>query len=266
MRPEDFTPIGPTALTVTRGSLNAAGNSAGQAGAVASQDDTRLVAWLAARSPAEVDEAARSQASRRGVELRTRTEGRYPEGRPSYSVVVSCDAIGGDQVALEADLRKLMVPAPIRKIEGWLAELSVIVARREGDEMSEALRLSAYSGRLARYPADVARAALLDHSWRFWPTWEELDGVCNALVSPRRWMIAACGAEANDEARRVRPAGELERMREMASRFAAEMDAQDRERQPPRIPHWSETAAPDDPRWAALRKARAANAIVGGGA
>lgn len=34
----------------------------------------------------------------------------------------------------------------------------------------------------------------------------------------------------------------------------------------PRLPHWSKTAAPEDPRWAALRKARAANAIVGGGA
>jgi hypothetical protein len=28
----------------------------------------------------------------------------------------------------------------------------------------------------------------------------------------------------------------------------------------PRIPHWSETAGPDDPRWATLRRARAANA------
>jgi len=30
----------------------------------------------------------------------------------------------------------------------------------------------------------------------------------------------------------------------------------------PRKPHWSETAAPDDPRWAALRKSRAANALM----
>lgn len=31
---------------------------------------------------------------------------------------------------------------------------------------------------------------------------------------------------------------------------------------PKRVPHWSETAAPDDPRWAAVRKARAANELM----
>lgn len=33
---------------------------------------------------------------------------------------------------------------------------------------------------------------------------------------------------------------------------------------PERVPHWSETASPEDPRWIALRKSRAANALVGG--
>jgi hypothetical protein len=31
---------------------------------------------------------------------------------------------------------------------------------------------------------------------------------------------------------------------------------------PKRIPHWTETAAPDDPRHAVLRKARAENAVA----
>jgi hypothetical protein len=30
----------------------------------------------------------------------------------------------------------------------------------------------------------------------------------------------------------------------------------------PRVPHWSETAAPDDPRWATLRRARAASTAI----
>jgi hypothetical protein len=84
-----------------------------------------------------------------------------------------------------------MTPAPIRQIEAWLAELSVLVVRRQGDEMEEGLRLTAYASRLARYPADVARAVTIGASYRFWPTWQELEKRCEAMTSPRRVMIAA---------------------------------------------------------------------------
>jgi len=40
--------------------------------------------------------------------------------------------------------------------------------------------------------------------------------------------------------------------------------AEERVKEEARAPHWSETAAPDDPRWAAVRKAREANPLMRG--
>jgi hypothetical protein len=47
--------------------------------------------------------------------------------------------------------------------------------------------------------------------------------------------------------------------RVMSRTLAADLDA---EADKPKPAHWSETAAPDDPRWEILRKSRAANALV----
>jgi hypothetical protein len=150
-------------------------------------------------------------------------------------------AIGSaeDRGALLADVNKLMTAAPTREIEGWLAELSVIVARRPQEPLDEAVRLTAYASRLAAYPADVARSALLSHRWQFWPTWDELASVCDALASPRRHMVAALMAPPDEpEGERKRPAGELERMREIARRFEVEMadPAKETKRKPPSPP------------------------------
>lgn len=196
-----------------------------------------------------------------------RYEGRYPENGPGYQIAVGCAGHGDDdgRVATLADIHRLMTPAPSREIEGWLAELSVIVARRASEPMDEALRLEAYASRLRAYPADVVRAAVLGKRWQFWPTWAEMAGECDRLSAPRRHMVAALSqpfAAADD--RRVRPVGELERMREMAARYIAEMDAADRAKQPARMTHWSETAGPDDPRWAVLKEARAKAAQLAG--
>ena len=62
---------------------------------------------------------------------------------------------------IDANPRGRVLAAPRREIEAWLAELSVIVARRGQPEFDEVLRLEAYAGRLQSYPADVAKAALL---------------------------------------------------------------------------------------------------------
>lgn len=45
---------------------------------------------------------------------------------------------------------------------------------------------------------------------------------------------------------------------EVAGQLAFPGDAKN----PPRIPHWSETAAPDDPRWAEVRRARQAAGVT----
>jgi hypothetical protein len=145
-----------------------------------------------------MDKAAVSRASQHGVGLRVRYEGRFPTGPngerlPSYMVATACEiSDGGDREAALADLRNFLTPAPQREIEAWLSELSVIVAKRRDDAFDEGLRLEAYSGRLRSYPADVVKAALFKRpSWQFWPTWAELEKVCDMLASPRRRMIFA---------------------------------------------------------------------------
>jgi hypothetical protein len=108
-----------------------------------------------------------------------------------YQVAVGCDVSDeGDRDAALADLRNFMAPAPLREIEAWLAVLSVTVAKRRDDAFAEELRLTTYAGRLARYPADVARS-VISASYTFWPSWDEVEKRCEALTGPRRAMIAA---------------------------------------------------------------------------
>lgn len=189
---------GQTVPTRTAGNLSEAGSSAGQRGAVLSQADTsRVASWLATQRPADMDKAAVSRALSHGVGLTVKYEHRFPSGPngehlPSYQIAVACDVSpDGNHESALADLRNFLTPAPVRKIEEWLAELSVIVARRPDDQFADELRVSVYSARLTRFPADVARSALVDATYKFWPTWEELEKRCRALVAPRLQMIAA---------------------------------------------------------------------------
>jgi len=96
-----------------------------------------------------------------------------------------------------------MTPAPMRKVEEWIARLSVVSAKRKDDAFSEELRVLEYSSRLSRYPADIVRHVLLERSYKFFPTWDELQKVCDAMTSPRRHMIAALerGPERKEERR-----------------------------------------------------------------
>lgn len=145
-----------------------------------------------------------------------KTETRFPSDGPSCDIVTGCEVSGSvTQAPAAAEIvRRAMAPAPKRQIEEWLAELSVLVIKRHDDEFSEAMRLEAYAARLARYPADVARAAVLGKSWRFWPAWQELEVECERLVSPRRHMLAAL------EAPKERKSAGLERVRVTPERAA----------------------------------------------
>ena len=124
---------------------------------------------------------------------------RFPKdakGNPLGIVMTAkgCDvsvAADGDLDAACRDLQRLQQPAPMEAIEAWLAELSVIVARRQDDEFAEELRVTAYAGRLRGFPADVVKQAVLRHTWKFWPSWHELEAVCKQLAAPRQLMIAA---------------------------------------------------------------------------
>lgn len=221
--------------------------------------------WLARQEPADVDRAAQSRASRHGAALQVRYEGRYPQNGPSYMVAVGCD-VDGTAVACQSALSEMLnfaTPAAQADIEGWLAELSVIVARRKDDEFGDALRLEAYASRLRAYPSDVVRKALLGTSWQFWPTWAELERICEAMAGPRRMMIAALRHGPQEPPQRDIEAAERHRAARIAAEFLAECKGQDaRARAQERIPHWSEGAAPDDPRFAELRRARIRAGII----
>ena len=167
-----------------------------------------------------MDSAAVSRASQHGVTLKVSKSGRatYDEkgNRTGFITFADgCDVDGPPEargMAL-ADLEKFNTPAPTRMIEGWLAELSVIVARRGDDEFGDELRLSAYASRLARYPADISRRAILGERWKFWPTWYELENVCERLHSPRMRMMAALRRGPASQEPERRPATEDERAR-----------------------------------------------------
>lgn len=157
------------------------GMQLGERGLVTSEN-SRAAAWLARQRPADVDRAALSRASSLNAGLQMR----MVEGLP-IKVSVTGDAAARREAVTA--LAGFVTPAPKNQIEEWLAELSVITRRKQDDDITESLRLSAYSSRLAEYPADVAREALLRHKWLFFPAWAELQDVCDKLAAPRRAMI-----------------------------------------------------------------------------
>ena len=183
--------------TSQREASSQTGTQLGEHGS-ATRENSRLVEWLAQRHPADVDRAAVSQALRRGVTLdvvrdfkieRDANGNKVGTYTPIKAVKVRGDAEARAVVKLE--MERLMVAAPEENLEAWLAELSVITSRRQDDEFTETLRLTAYAKRLGKYPADVARAALLEHPWKFWPAWVELEKICDREVACRKAMIAA---------------------------------------------------------------------------
>ncbi|MFV1536937.1 hypothetical protein VXL81_07290 [Phaeobacter sp. JH204B] len=167
-----------------------------------------------------MDKAAVSRALSHGVNLEVKFEGRYPTGPngeylPGYEVAVGC-RIHGTTAQREAaieDLKKFQTPAPIPQIERWLAELSVLTAGRGTDGIAAELQLTAYSSRLAQFPADVVRYALLQQTWKWFPSWDEIERLCKAKSSPRRHMIAALSQPEPDPEPVRRPPTDDERAR-----------------------------------------------------
>ncbi len=117
-------------------------------------------------------------------------------------------------------------PAPTAEIDAWIVELTTITRRSKDDEITERVRLSAYARRLSAYPADIARSALLDHEWLYFPAWAELKAVCEKLVAPRAamlWHLRNAPPPVKEEPREL---PSLERRAEMvaeASRVISEL-------------------------------------------
>lgn len=182
-----------------------------------------------------MDQAAVSRASSHGVNLEIKIETRFPRGPngetlPTYTVATGCKICGNNLArnAALADLIKFLTPASLCQIECWLAELSVLCASRQREPIEGALMITAYSSRLANYPADVVYDALLRKTWKWWPDWSELHKYCEAAASPRRHMIAALQKPKPDSAppRRLANAAEKKRAQKLVDEmFPAESPA-----------------------------------------
>lgn len=216
-----FTPIGQTAQMQAGGSRSAAGRRRGETGSdIKPRNSSEIAEWLSNHTPEQIDKAAVSRASQFGVTLAVKYQTRFPRGPngerlPAVDFAVGCGAMGSeaDRQAVLADLNRFSEPATIRQIEIWLAELSVISASRGREGAEAELMLTAYSSRLAGYPADVARYAVLGRSWKWWPTWQELEAVCEERAAPRRQMIAALKRPEKPAEPEMRPPTQEEKAR-----------------------------------------------------
>ena len=94
--------------------------------------------------------------------------------------------------------------------------------------MADELRVSVYSSRLSRFPADVAKAVLLETSYKFWPTWDEVEKRAKALTGPRAAMIAALerGPDPQEEDRRVATDEEKARIQAMVDEMFPSQSAE----------------------------------------
>lgn len=167
------------------------GMPAGALGSIIPPASHDAAGWLAQRGPVEVDKAAVLLVRQHGANLFVASS-LFPRDPYQHGFPRECVLSGEvDYVAIAASVRPLLTPAPVEEIEGWLAELALITRRRPETDFEGELRLTAYSTRLARYPADVARYATLEKVWPFWPSWYELKAVCDDAVAFRRLLIAA---------------------------------------------------------------------------
>lgn len=149
-----------------------------------------VAARLAALAPSAVDRRLVSSAQQCGVELREAYEPRY------QSVVMKVTAQSREALQkARARFANAMTAPTMDQLEAWLAELSVITARRQDDDQTESLRFSAYASRLSDYPADVVHHALLGKHWKFFPVWSDLADACEDAVRQRRRMQRALDQE-----------------------------------------------------------------------
>ena len=188
---------------------------------LATQSDTRVVEWLASHTPYQVEKALVSRASSRNVDLDIIYEHRFPrddKGRPlPVQSVFKGVSVRGDREQIKKvcdDFRKALARAPAEMIEGWLAELSVITAKRNDDDFAETLRIGAYVSRLQRYPADILRDVLLNRTHKFFPTWADLEPDLERMTRDRHAVIYALERQSNPP-EPVDPRCSAERAREI---------------------------------------------------
>lgn len=160
---------------------------------------TDLILRKPGATPAETNNQLRSLASSRGVEISRgkRFRGIYDDNGACIGSELVPDPIRANgsvaEMAAMADaITETLIPAERGTIEEWLAELYVIAPSRADDEMTATLKLEAYGRRLSEYPADMVKHVLLSKTWRFFPSWFELEEQLKPLKRERDAMLAAC--------------------------------------------------------------------------
>lgn len=165
---------------------------------------------LATATPAQVNNSLASLARQCGVELNVRKDykaeydrhGAFLGWKDTGRVIALVDGKPANIDAMASRIVGAFEPATVDQVEEWLVELSMLAPRRADGDGNDLLRLEAYGRRLADYPADVVREALLGRVWRFWPSWAELHDVCEELTAQRRAVRDAllCAEFARDRA------------------------------------------------------------------
>lgn len=188
---------GPKDETAAPVSQNAGGSKRGEIAAETSRPATSaIVKWLAARSPREADRELASLARSHGVNFSVEREITFSKLGPNGEMLppreprclgVAVRGAWSEELAERA--KCFLMPAPQDVIEQWLAELSVMVAKRADDDLSEELRLTAYAKRLQDYPADMVCHVLLGLRWKFWPTWFELAEMLDKMNVERSMIV-----------------------------------------------------------------------------
>ena len=160
---------------------------------------TDLILRNPGATPQETNSQLRSLASSRGVEISRgkRLKGIYDDtgaliGSTLVPEPIRANGSPVEMAAMADAITETLVPASRDTIEEWLAELYVIAPSRADDEMTATLKLEAYGRRLAEYPADMVKHVLLSKTWRFFPSWYELEEQLKPMKSERDGMLAAC--------------------------------------------------------------------------
>lgn len=121
-------------------------------------------------------------------------DGQFEAAYPR-EVVILPDTPVADVDAARAQLGELMAPAPSKFVATKLAELRSLTAHRArpGDDVE--MMATAFTARLAKYPADVVAAAC--DAWadreEWWPSWAELKAECDKRMRGRLALAAALG-------------------------------------------------------------------------
>lgn len=130
---------------------------------------------------------------------------RFPENAPAYSIPLLPVLTIEDRANLPAAIEKVQATmfAPSKKdCAQWIITMEAACAGGNKSLDGAALKMDLYGGALAKFPADVAKAACEELALKprdataWFPTLPELMGVCERLAAPRKMLLAALQTEA----------------------------------------------------------------------